>query len=192
MRMEKVTIYTDGSCHGNPGPGGYAAIVLRSNGSTVTVSGSDWYTTNNRMELTAVIEGLRLLSGPSNVTIVTDSRYVADRINQGGIQKIIRNPKSKNIDLWEKLLSLSLWHTLSAKWVRGHSGDKLNEKCDTLANAESNKIKQERSIRHHTFTALLLNLEESAESIAARYPGGCSVDTVKKYIKQFMEKRGGA
>lgn len=191
MRVEKVTIYSDGSCHGNPGPGGYAAIILKSDGKTINVSGSDWYTTNNRMELTAVIEGLKLLSSPSIVTIITDSKYVADQINRGNLRVLISNQKKKNLDLWEKVLNLSKKHTLSAKWVKGHAGNKLNEKCDALANEEVRKLEHEKDIRHHTIAELLLNPAESPENIARRYPGSCSVKTVQKYYEQFMEKSGG-
>ncbi len=191
MRVERVTLYSDGSCHGNPGPGGYAAIILKSDGKTINVSGSDWYTTNNRMELTAVIEGLKLLSSPSIVTIITDSKYVADPINRGSIRALISNPKKANRDLWEKVLNLSKRHSLSAKWVKGHAGNKLNEKCDALANEEVRKLEREKDIRRHTIAELLLNPAESPEIIAKRYPGGCSVKTVQKYYEQFMEKRGG-
>lgn len=191
MRVERVTIYTDGSCHGNPGPGGYAAILLKPDGATVTVSGSDWYTTNNRMELTAVIEGLRLLSGPSIVTIITDSKYVADLINRGNFRALVSDPKKKNTDLWEKVLVLSKTHNLSAKWVKGHAGNRLNEKCDALANSEVKKLEQERAIRRHTIAALLIDPTVSPEAIAAQYPGGCSVKTVQKYHRQFIDKQGG-
>ena len=191
MRVERITLYSDGSCHGNPGPGGYAAIILKPDGKTINVSGSDWYTTNNRMELTAVIEGLKLLSSPSIVTIITDSKYVVDPINRGSIRALISNPKKANRDLWEKVLSLSKKHTLSAKWVKGHVGNKLNEKCDVLANDEVRKLEREKDIRQHTIAELLLNPAESLENIARRYPGGCPVKTVQKYYEQFMEKRGG-
>lgn len=123
--MQKVTIYTDGSCHGNPGAGGYAAIVFVG-GAIREVRGSDFYTTNNRMELKAVIEGLRLIDRPSDVTIITDSQYVARPIERGNILSYANAPGRKNADLWQEVARLSAWHNMSSKWVRGHSGNKYN------------------------------------------------------------------
>ena len=125
------------------------------------------------------------------VTIITDSKYVSDQINRGNLRVLISNQKKKNLDLWEKVLNLSKKHTLSAKWVKGHAGNKLNEKCDALANEEVRKLEREKDIRHHTIAELLLNPAESPENIARRYPGSCSVKTVQKYYEQFMEKSGG-
>lgn len=194
MRANSVTIYTDGSCHGNPGPGGYAAIVLQ-NGVTKEVHGSDWYTTNNRMELTAVIEGLKLLSSPSNVTIITDSKYVANQINKGNLQGFLSDPSRKNADLWEKVMRLSKWHKLSAEWVRGHSGNKLNQRCDSIANREATLLEKEREIRRLTFSELLTDITTTPECIAQKHNMQKQLPIIKKYYSQFFEKQasiGGA
>lgn len=194
MRANSVTIYTDGSCHGNPGPGGYAAIVLQ-NGVTKEVHGSDWYTTNNRMELTAVIEGLKLLSSPSNVTIITDSKYVANQINKGNLQGLLSDPGRKNADLWEKVVRLSKWHKLSAEWVRGHSGNKLNQRCDSIANREATLLEKEREIRRLTFSELLTDITITPEIIAQKHDMQKQLPVIEKYYIQFFEKQasiGGA
>lgn len=181
--MSKVTIYTDGSCHGNPGAGGYAAVVLQ-NGVTKEVHGSDYYTTNNRMELTAVIEGLRLLSQPSTVIVVTDSRYVASQINRRDLRAYVNTPGRKNADLWEKVLQLSVIHTLSAEWVRGHAGDRFNQRCDYLANVEANKLEKEKDFRLAVFSEMLINENTPAEKIAQKH--NISVHTVHKYQQQYI------
>lgn len=182
-----VEIYTDGSCHGNPGPGGYAA-VLRDFKTTIEVSGSEWYTTNNRMELTAVVEGLKLVSGPSNVTIVTDSKYVADLINRKDLKSFIRDPKKKNTDLLRKIVELSQKHrTVTAKWVKGHAGNKLNERCDTLANAEVNRLERERDIRRFVIAAILKDVLITPEAIAEQYPGKASIGLIRKYYDQYFK-----
>ena len=194
MRVNTVTIYTDGSCHGNPGPGGYAAIVLQ-NGTTKEVHGSDWYTTNNRMELTAVIEGLKLLNSPSNVTIITDSKYVVDQINNGNLREFLRNPGRKNADLWEKVLQLSKWHKISAKWVKGHSGNELNQRCDRIANQEAALLEKERKIRQLTFAELLEDVTTTPGAIAKKHHMQNQIHVIEKYYSLFWEKRasiGGA
>jgi ribonuclease HI len=136
--MEEVTIYTDGACEGNPGPGGYAAIVDRK-GRRREFTGSERQTTNNRMELMAVIAGLRSLEEPSSVKVVTDSQYVAS-----GMKSWIHNWRRKgwktasgtpvkNRDLWEELDELSRRHRVRWEWIRGHNGHPENERADTLA-----------------------------------------------------------
>jgi ribonuclease HI len=136
--MEEVTIYTDGACEGNPGPGGYAAIVDRK-GRRREFAGSERQTTNNRMELTAVIAGLRSLEEPSSVKVVTDSQYVAN-----GMTSWIHNWRRKgwktasgtpvkNRDLWEELDELARKHRVRWEWIRGHNGHPENERADTLA-----------------------------------------------------------
>lgn len=138
--MQKhVEIFTDGACSGNPGPGGWGAI-LRYNGHTKELSGGEPNTTNNRMELTAVIEALGSLKEPCRVTLTTDSKYVCDSINKGwakswqknGWRKADKKP-ALNPDLWEKLLNLLDVHTVELKWVKGHAGHPENERCDQLA-----------------------------------------------------------
>lgn len=137
--MKEIELFTDGACSGNPGPGGWGAI-LRYNGIEKELSGGEENTTNNRMELTAVIEGLSALKEPCRVRLVTDSRYVADGIGKGwaaswrknGWRKADKKP-ALNADLWEKLLLLTERHTVEIEWVRGHNGHPENERCDALA-----------------------------------------------------------
>lgn len=186
--MDRVTIYTDGSCHGNPGPGGYAAILLHKD-NTKEVHGSDWYTTNNRMELKAVIEGLRLLTRPSEVTIITDSQYVAKTINRGNLRAYVNTPGRKNADLWEQILRLSTWHKVTAKWIRGHAGNKYNQKCDTIANREASQLEKEKGLRIKIFTDLLTDMSTPADALAKKHK--CPLGVVEKYYAQFFEKYNG-
>lgn len=137
--QKQVEIFTDGACSGNPGPGGWGAI-LRYNGHTKELSGGEPNTTNNRMELTAVIEALGSLKEPCRVTLTTDSKYVCDGINKGWAKSWQKNAWRKadkkpalNPDLWEKLLNLLDVHTVELKWVKGHAGHPENERCDQLA-----------------------------------------------------------
>lgn len=137
--MKTVEIFTDGACSGNPGPGGYGA-VLRYNGHEKEISGGDKTTTNNRMELTAVIEALKLLKEPCNVMLYSDSQYVCNAFNQGWVEKWkeknwMRTKKEpvKNPDLWKELYSLCQIHNVTYNWVKGHAGHPENERCDRLA-----------------------------------------------------------
>lgn len=137
--MKKVEIFTDGACQGNPGPGGWGAI-LRYQGREKEISGGNPDTTNNRMELTAVIEALRLLKEPCAVTLCTDSKYVCDGVTKGWAKKWKQNGWRKsdkspalNPDLWDALLSLLEKHEVQMVWVRGHAGHFENERCDQLA-----------------------------------------------------------
>lgn len=133
-----VEIFTDGACFGNPGPGGYAAI-LKSGQKEKEISGYVPRTTNNRMELTAVIEALRMLKRPCHVKIVTDSNYVVKGMTlwlDGWIKKNWLNSRKEpvlNRDLWEQLLVLTRTHSIEWKWVRGHKGHPQNERCDKMA-----------------------------------------------------------
>ncbi|MBM6920422.1 ribonuclease HI [Phocea massiliensis] len=134
-----VTIYTDGACSGNPGPGGWG-VILSYKGHKKELSGGERQTTNNRMELTAVIEGLSALTRPCRVNVVTDSKYVVDAITLGWARKWraqgwMRNKKEKalNPDLWETLLDLLDRHEVTFTWVKGHAGHPENERCDELA-----------------------------------------------------------
>ena len=136
--MTNVDIFTDGACSGNPGPGGWGTI-LRTGEHEKELSGGDRATTNNRMELTAVIRGLEALKRPSSVTIHTDSRYVMDGITQwmtrwkkNGWKTADKKPV-KNEDLWRELDALCAKHDLKWQWVRGHSGHPENERADALA-----------------------------------------------------------
>ncbi|MFZ2950216.1 MAG: ribonuclease HI [Desulfuromonadaceae bacterium] len=135
---QTVEIFCDGACSGNPGPGGYGAI-LRYGGRVKELSGGDKDTTNNRMEMTAAIEALRQLKRPCRVLITTDSQYLVKGMTEwieGWQRKGWRNSKREpvvNKDLWELLLALTKPHTVQWNWVRGHAGHVENERCDQLA-----------------------------------------------------------
>ena len=140
MEIKKeIELFTDGACSGNPGPGGWGAI-LRYKGVEKELSGGEKETTNNRMELTAAIKGLSALKEPCSVTLTTDSKYVADGINLGWAKKWRSNGWRKadkkpalNPDLWEELLNLCEKHDVKIVWVKGHDGHPENERCDKLA-----------------------------------------------------------
>jgi ribonuclease HI len=139
--LKKVTIFADGSCLGNPGAGGWAAI-LRYNDAEKVISGGAGHTTNNQMELIAVIEALKLLKEPCEVELVSDSQYVGKAINEwlvGWEKKGFA--KIKNPQLWMEYWNLSRIHKVKARWVRGHSGHIENERCDEIARAEAQKFK---------------------------------------------------
>ena len=137
--MKKIELFTDGACSGNPGPGGWGAI-LRYNGHEKELCGGEAETTNNRMELTAVIEGLSALKEPCEIELFTDSKYVCDAVAKrwvyswkaNGWKKADKKP-ALNIDLWEKLLVLLDTHKVNFNWIKGHAGHPENERCDTLA-----------------------------------------------------------
>ena len=146
--MKTVTIYTDGACSGNPGPGGWGAILLY-NGHERTLSGGEARTTNNRMELTGVIRALEALREPCRVELYSDSKYVIDALEKGwakgwqarGWVKGDKKP-ALNPDLWERLLSLCGAHDVRLHWVKGHAANPYNNRCDQLAVAESQKFKK--------------------------------------------------
>lgn len=137
--MKQVELFTDGACSGNPGPGGWGAI-LRYRGVEKEMAGGEKSTTNNRMELTAVIQGLAVLKESCRVTVISDSKYVVDGIQKGwarswkknGWRKADKKP-ALNADLWDTLLSLLDIHTVTFVWVHGHQGHPENERCDRLA-----------------------------------------------------------
>lgn len=145
MIVKKVEIFTDGACSGNPGPGGWGAI-LRCDGKEKEISGGEKETTNNRMELTAVIMALKALKYPCQVTVTTDSKYVCDAINQkwvygwrdNGWRKKDKKP-ALNPDLWQDLLSLLEKHQVDFLWVKGHNDHPENERCDKMAVSEYGK-----------------------------------------------------
>jgi ribonuclease HI len=141
----QVEIFTDGACSGNPGPGGWGAI-LRAKGAQKEMSGGEPDSTNNRMELTAVIEALAALKYPCDVTVTTDSKYVVDSVNKGWARSWQKTNwkggKAKNPDLWERLLSLLDTHRVTFKWIKGHNGHPENELCDRLAVRECENYKK--------------------------------------------------
>ncbi len=137
--MKKVEIYTDGACSGNPGPGGYGTI-LRYGKHIKELSAGYTLTTNNRMELMAIIKGLEALKEPCEVTVYSDSRYIVDAINKGWLQSWIKrnwkrgkNEPVKNVDLWKRLVELMKKHKVQFIWIKGHNGITDNERCDELA-----------------------------------------------------------
>lgn len=144
--LKKVDIFTDGACSGNPGPGGWGAI-LRYGGHELELSGGEASTTNNRMELTAVIEALKKLNQKCEVTIYTDSKYVADAFLQGWIRNWMKKGWKKsdgkpvlNPELWQTLWSEIQKHDYKIVWVKGHAGHPENERCDVLATTQAAKF----------------------------------------------------
>ena len=145
--MKTVTLYTDGACSGNPGPGGWGCI-LEWNGHERELSGGEKSTTNNRMELTAVIRGLSALKEPCAVELYSDSKYVIDALEKGwawgwkkrGWIKSDKKP-ALNPDLWEQLLTLVSQHRVTYHWVKGHAQNLKNTRCDELAVGEWKKLK---------------------------------------------------
>ena len=142
--MKDVIIYTDGACSGNPGPGGWGCILFytdsEANEHKLEMSGGEPDTTNNRMELTAVIEGIKKLKSPCNITVYSDSQYVCNAFNKGWLAgwqkkgwKKSDNSPALNVDLWERLLPLLKYHEVEFVWVKGHAGHPENERCDRLA-----------------------------------------------------------
>jgi len=134
-----ITIYTDGACSGNPGVGGWGVVIIEDNKNEILLNGGDKYTTNNKMELTAAIQALKTFENKSKITLITDSKYVKD-----GIQSWVQNWKKngwktkakkqvKNKELWIELDELIARHNITWEWVKGHSGNKHNEKADYLA-----------------------------------------------------------
>ena len=144
--MKEITLYTDGACSGNPGPGGFCAILVY-RGVEKCISGGEAVTTNNRMELMAVIRGLEALKEPCRVTVVSDSKYVVDAIEKGwlvswqakGWRKADKKPVL-NVELWQRLLPQLQRHAVRFTWIRGHAGHPYNERCDAVAVSESQKF----------------------------------------------------
>lgn len=139
VSRKHVDIYTDGACKGNPGPGGWGSIIIFGN-TEKEICGGEAPTTNNRMELTAVISALSLLKESCEVTLTTDSKYVVDAINKGWLASWKKNGWKKadkkpvlNIDLWDQMLTLLEKHTVTFNWIKGHAGHPYNERCDKLA-----------------------------------------------------------
>lgn len=146
--MKQVILYTDGACSGNPGPGGWGAILMFGPHKK-ELSGGETATTNNRMELTGVIEGLKALKEPCDVQLYSDSKYVIDALEKGWAKNWraknwIKSDKKPalNSDLWAILLELYDYHSVTLHWVKGHASNPYNNRCDELAVAESQRMKQ--------------------------------------------------
>ena len=140
--MKKITIFSDGSSLGNPGPGGYGTIVRYKEHEKI-VSGGEAHTTNNRMELRGAIEGLKVLKEPCEVDIISDSSYVTKGINEwlsGWIKKNFK--KVKNPDLWQEYIEVSEFHKVTGIWVKGHAGHEENERCDKIARDIAEEFKK--------------------------------------------------
>lgn len=141
--MKHVDIYTDGACKGNPGPGGWGAVIVYG-AAEKELSGGEKKTTNNRMELTAAVSALSALKEPCEVTLYSDSKYLVDAMTRGwavswrsrGWIKSDKKP-ALNPDLWQKLLELTEMHSIKFVWVKGHAGHRYNERCDSLAVAQA-------------------------------------------------------
>ena len=139
--MKRILIYTDGACRGNPGPGGWAAIlVLPGANFRREIGGGFRKTTNNRMEILAAIEGLEALREPCEAEVYTDSRYLCDAVQKGWVRAWQRrgwrkadNKPALNVDLWRRLLPLLETHRVMFRWLKGHDGQPENERCDALA-----------------------------------------------------------
>lgn len=144
--MKEIKIYTDGACSKNPGPGGWGAVLIYKS-HRKEISGADAQTTNNRMELTAVIKALECLKEKCKIELFTDSKYVCDSIKKGWAESWRNNNWKKsdkkpaiNADLWEVLLNLISKHDITFNWVKGHAGNIENERCDELATSEIKKL----------------------------------------------------
>ena len=145
--MKRVELYTDGACRGNPGPGGWGAILVY-HGKEKELSGGEASTTNNRMELMAAIAGMSALREPCQIVLTSDSKYLVDAINKGWLASWKKNGWRKadksavlNVELWQKIDALLDIHDVSFVWVHGHTGHPYNERCDALATAYADKFK---------------------------------------------------
>ncbi|MBQ5634565.1 MAG: ribonuclease HI [Clostridia bacterium] len=146
--MKKVELYTDGACRGNPGRGGWGAILVYGD-KEKELSGGEPMTTNNRMELMAAIEGLAALRVPCEVTLTSDSKYLVDAVNKGWLESWKKNGWRKadksavlNVELWKKIDMLLAVHDVSFVWVHGHTGHPYNERCDALATAFADSFEE--------------------------------------------------
>lgn len=149
MRRKKVTIYTDGACSGNPGPGGWG-VVLMYRQNRKELNGGEAYTTNNRMEITAVIKGLEALREPCDVDVYTDSAYVCNAFQNQWLDRWLMNgwktsqkKDVENRNLWEQLLKLTQTHNMSIHKVKGHADNEFNNRCDELARAAIKELPKE-------------------------------------------------
>ena len=148
MTRKHITLYTDGACSGNPGPGGWAGLLMY-NGRERVVTGAEKLTTNNRMELAAVVESIRVLKEPCVIAVHTDSAYIANAFNEGWIENWLRRgwmtagkKPVKNQDLWQQLDDQASRHRIEWRWVKGHSGHPENERADALANRGMDDVRE--------------------------------------------------
>ena len=146
--MKKIELYTDGACRGNPGNGGWGAILVYQ-GKEKELSGGEEITTNNRMELMAAIAGMEALKEPCQITLTSDSKYLTDAINKGWLASWKKNGWRKadksavlNVELWQKIDELINIHNVEFVWVRGHAGHPYNERCDVLATEYADRFKK--------------------------------------------------
>jgi ribonuclease HI len=153
LEKKEIKIYTDGACSGNPGPGGYGTVLIY-NGIRKELSGGYANTTNNRMEIMAVLKGLEALKESCRITVYSDSKYVVDAIEKGWVEKWRRNnwmrnnkEKALNVDLWQSLLALMAKHEVCFQWVKGHHTNEENNRCDQLAVQASRKTELPEDIR---------------------------------------------
>lgn len=184
--MKQVEIFTDGACSGNPGPGGWGAI-LRYNEHEKEISGGEAVTTNNRMEISAVIGALSLLKEPCNVTLYSDSQYVCNALKLGWAKKWkangwMRNKKEKalNPELWDKLLSLCDIHNVDVVWVKGHAGHPENERCDRLAVAEAHKFSKVR------LTDFYIDIDRRLSSMRYIYADNSATTAISPTVLEKM------
>ena len=184
--MKQVEIFTDGACSGNPGPGGWGAI-LRYNEHEKEISGVEAVTTNNRMEISAVIGALSLLKEPCNVTLYSDSQYVCNALKLGWAKKWkangwMRNKKEKalNPELWDKLLSLCDIHNVDVVWVKGHAGHPENERCDRLAVAEAHKFSKVR------LTDFYIDIDRRLSSMRYIYADNSATTAISPTVLEKM------
>ena len=198
---QNITIHTDGSCQGNPGPGGWAAIIEIPDWMNATLRGGDPQTTNNRMELTAAIEGLRKLeriTGASEEPVVlrSDSKYLCDAFNQGWIRnwqhngwKTAKKEPVKNRDLWEELEKLASGKKIAWTWVKGHSGDHFNELCDRIAKEEAETAARQgkAGFRETREESQDNDSENAADTQPAREAGPSGPEPVQAGTMQVLE-----
>jgi len=219
-KRDHVVIYTDGAAEPNPGPGGYG-VVLMAGKHRKELSGGFRKTTNNRMELMAVIVGLESLTRPCRVTVYSDSKYVVDSITRGSVQRWQRKnwyrnkqERAKNVDLWKRFLDVYAKHQVDFRWVKGHAGIQENERCDELAVAGAQQYNQPHDLGYleelekpksdsdHSPPKAVSQAESPRQRVATESPSGppqegqpcrkCGTDLIKKTTRAKPRKPGQA
>lgn len=165
QRSEIHYVYADGSCLGNPGPGGWAAVIVKPSGVSRTIYGGDPATTNNRMELTGAIEGLRMIPTDTRVVLRSDSQYVVKTMN-------LKWKRKQNVDLWEKLDAEIAQRQVKFEWVEGHAGDPLNEEADRHARAAAATAAKTGRVHYHGLS--IVEESSKAEAQTPSSPAGKS------------------